>query len=68
MEYDSLSDSSTYANTTFASLGVTPGSYVYTWQGDSFTVNVQGAGAAPIPEPSALALALVGLSRRWGRS
>jgi hypothetical protein len=52
-----LSDTSTYDNATFASLGVTPSTYVWTWgagaHADSFTLQV---GAAPVPEPSSLLL------------
>ncbi|HEX5327186.1 MAG TPA: hypothetical protein VFW75_11005 [Acetobacteraceae bacterium] len=52
-----LSDTSTYDNQTFASLGVTPGSYVWTWgrgaTADSFTLQI---GAASVPEPSGAAL------------
>ena len=48
---------STYNNQTFASLGVTPGTYVWTWGGGgsfrNFTLIVGAAGAA-IPEPAAL--------------
>ena len=47
-----LSDSSTYDNKTFSSLGVTPGSYVWTWgsgaTADSFTLTI-GAVAVPAP-------------------
>jgi hypothetical protein len=50
-----LSDNSTYDNQTFGSLGVTPGTYVWTWgsgaTADSFTFNI-----VPVPEPSNLAL------------
>jgi hypothetical protein len=49
-----LSNTSTYDNATFASLGVTPGAYVWTWGSgahiDSFTL-VIGA-----PEPSGVLL------------
>lgn len=62
-----LSDMSTYNNQTFASLGVTPGTYVWTWGGGgsfrNFTLIVGAAGAA-IPEPASAALlgsALAGL-------
>lgn len=51
--------------TTFGSLGVTPGTYVWSWGSDvdeSFTLIVGGAGAAPIPEPSGLAQLGVGLA------
>ncbi len=52
-----LSDSATYDNQTFSSLGVTPGSYVWTWgsgaDADSFTLDI---GTAPLPEPSSLSL------------
>jgi hypothetical protein len=54
-----LSDSATYDSATFASLGVTPGTYVWTWgsgaTADSFTLDVSA-----IPEPSTWALLGVG--------
>ncbi|HJU17098.1 MAG TPA: PEP-CTERM sorting domain-containing protein [Stellaceae bacterium] len=60
-----FSDSAIWDNATFASLGVTPGTYVLTWgsgaHADSFTLQI---GPAAVPEPSALALlgtALAGL-------
>ncbi|MGH7113432.1 MAG: hypothetical protein ACREE9_02955 [Stellaceae bacterium] len=53
----SLSDTATYDNATFASLGVTPGTYLWTWGtpalDDTFTLNI---GAAAVPEPSSLLL------------
>ncbi len=58
-----LSDTATYDNQTFASLGVTPGTYVWTWgsgvHADSFTLRV---GAAAVPEPASLALFAMGLA------
>ena len=43
-----LSDSMTFNNATFASLGVTPGTYVWTWgtglANQSFTLIIGGAG------------------------
>jgi hypothetical protein len=46
-----LSDSATWNNTTLANLGVTPGTYTWTWDGglDSFTLD---AGVTPVPEPA----------------
>jgi hypothetical protein len=45
-----LSDTSTYDNATFASLGVTPGTYEWTWGAgvnQNFTLNA----AVPVPGP-----------------
>ena len=43
-----LSDSMTFNNATFASLGVTPGTYVWTWgtglENQNFTLVIGGAG------------------------
>jgi len=55
-----LVDSSTYFDASFATLGVMPGTYVYTWSSDSFTVQIGPA----VPEPASLTLlgaALAGL-------
>ena len=59
-----LSDTSTYDNATFSSLGVTPGTYVWSWgvsaSDDTFTLVIP----AVLPEPSSLLLlggALAGL-------
>jgi hypothetical protein len=47
-----LSDTSTYDNASFSSLGVTPGTYVWTWgtgaHADSFTLQI---GPAAVPAP-----------------
>jgi hypothetical protein len=56
-----LSDSSTYAGQTFASLGLTPGSYTWTWgsgpTADSFTLDI-----GVVPEPSTWAMLLMGFA------
>jgi hypothetical protein len=61
-----LSDTSTWNNQTFDSLGVTPGTYEWTWgsgtSNDSFTLDI--VAPASVPEPASVLLlagALVGL-------
>jgi PEP-CTERM motif len=60
---DPLSDTSTYLNQTFASLGVTPGTYVWRWGSaepdQSFTLII---GPAAVPEPASIALLGAGLA------
>jgi hypothetical protein len=55
-----LSDTSIYNNQTFTSLGVTPGTYVWTWgtgaHADSFTLQI----GPTVPEPSTWALMTLG--------
>jgi hypothetical protein len=61
-----LSDSMTFNNATFASLGVTPGTYVWTWgtglMNQNFTLQI---GAAGVPDDSStvslLSFALLGV-------
>ena len=60
-----LSGTATWNNATFTDLGVTPGTYVWTWgtgaDADSFTLQI---GPAAIPEPASLtvlAMSLAGL-------
>jgi hypothetical protein len=62
---DPLFNTATYAGETFLSLGVTPGTYVWTWgtgaNADSFTLII---GPTAVPEPASIALlgmALAGL-------
>jgi len=61
-----LSDTATYINQTFASLGAIPGTYLWTWgsgaSDDTFTLQI--GPVAAVPEPSSLLLlgmALAGL-------
>ena len=58
-----VSGTATYDNSTFASLGVTPGTYVWTWgsgvDADSFTLQI---GPAAVPEPASLTLLAIGLA------
>ena len=63
---NALSDSATYNNATFASLGVTPGTYVWTWgagANQNFTLVI---GAAGVPDGgttvSLLGFGLLGLT------
>lgn len=59
-----LSGSATWNNTTIAGLGMTAGSYTYTWgsggTADSLTLNIEGAapggGAVATPEPGTVML------------
>jgi VPDSG-CTERM motif len=61
-----LSDTSTFNNATFASLGITPGTYTWTWgtgqHADSFTLQI---GPASVPDAGStlplLSFALLGL-------
>jgi hypothetical protein len=62
----SLSGTATYSNQTFASLGLAPGTYVWTWgagaDADSLTLRIGPAAAAPEPASMMLlAAALAGL-------
>ena len=61
-----LSDSMTFNNATFASLGVTPGTYVWTWgtgANQNFTLQI---GPAGVPDAgstlSLLSFALLGVA------
>ena len=69
-----LSDSATYGGATFASLGVTPGSYTWTWgshaYAGSFTLDIVNPVATPLPATLPLfagglgALGLLGWRRK----
>jgi hypothetical protein len=57
-----LADTSIYDNQTFASLGVTPGVYEWTWgtgADQNFTLDI---GASPVPEPSTWTMLLIGFA------
>ena len=66
-----LSGSMTYSGQTLASLGVTPGTYTWTWgsgaDADFVELQVLG-GTQAVPEPSALALLAAGAAGlAWAR-
>jgi PEP-CTERM motif-containing protein len=62
----SLAGTSTYLNASFASLGLTPGEYTWTWgsgdHADSFTLDVGGVIPPTVPEPSTWAMMLLGFA------
>ena len=55
-----LSETSTYSDASFGSLGMTPGTYVYSWgtgaHADTFTIEIG------VPEPSTWAMMLLGFA------
>jgi PEP-CTERM motif len=62
---NALSETSIYLNSTLASLGMTPGGYVYSWgagaHADTFTIDIGLITSPPaIPEPSTWAMLLLG--------
>jgi hypothetical protein len=65
-----LQETSTYFDASFASLGLTPGTYVYSWgsgvHADTFAVEVGSSGPISItgsaPEPSTWAMMLIGFA------
>ena len=63
---NALSDSATYNNATFASLGVTPGTYVWTWgagANQNFTLQI---GPAGVPDGGST-VSLLGLTALRGK-
>ena len=55
-----LSDTSTYDNQTFNTLGITPGAYTWTWgsgANQNFTVVI-----GEVPEPATWAMMLIGFA------
>ena len=61
-----LAGSDTFDNATFSSLGVTPGTYEWTWGtgvNQNFTLAI---GTAAVPEPATWALLLAGLMAIFG--
>ncbi len=60
-----LSNTLTFDNTNFAGLGLTDGTYTYSWgtgsNADSFVINI-GPPANPVPEPASLWLLAAGLA------
>lgn len=61
-----LTSSATWNATTLVTLGATPGTYVWTWAGDTYTVNVGMAppsvSATPVPTLPAGIWSVIGLS------
>jgi hypothetical protein len=50
-----LSGMATYTGKTFATLGVTPGTYVWTWgigRNQNFTLQILSANPTPTPTPA----------------
>jgi len=47
----------TWAGKSFATLGVDQGSYLWSWAGDSITLNIGSVAPSPVPEPGTWAAA-----------
>jgi hypothetical protein len=56
----------TWANATITSLGLTPGSYTWTWgsgaTADTFTLDIVSGGAPAAPEPGVWAMMILGFA------
>ncbi len=52
-----VSFTDTYSNATFSSLGITPGSYTWSWSSDSVVLNIP---ASAVPEPTSALLMTAG--------
>lgn len=67
-----LTESDTFANQTFSTLGLTPGTYIYSWgsgvDADSLTLQI---GPIAVPEPSTAVVAVFGafglIAYGWSR-
>ena len=57
-----LSDSATFEGQTFATLGVTPGIYVYDWGSGDHTDTLTIVIGGEVPEPSTWAMMLLGFA------
>ncbi len=64
-----LSGTATFANQTFASLGLTPGTYVWSWGAgdhkDTYTIDIDSR-IGSVPEPSTWALMFLGFAGLCG--
>jgi hypothetical protein len=47
-----LSGTSTFANKTISSMGLTPGTYLYDWGSDSITLEIETPASTPTPTPT----------------
>lgn len=56
-----ISATATYSGQTFASLGVTPGQYIYYTPSDTVIINI-GQAAGAVPEPSTWVMMLLGFA------
>jgi hypothetical protein len=62
----SLSDSSTYDNTTFSKLGLTPGTYTYSWGSGPTADDIKIVVPSAAPEPATLTLLATGCAAFGG--
>ena len=58
----SINSNATWANTDFATLGVTPGDYVWSWGSGDATDTLTLSAGTPVPEPSTWALGAFALA------